>query len=362
MLAAVRNFVIVFLISAAVFGSIAFIITGFISEQLVGIAEESDTGGDDFVPVVPDIPVISPGGDPAPSYPDLDGESFTALLIGTDYRPDDFIDYAEDLSRGTFNNGTLGVLTRPIRRKCADLIMLVTVCEESRRIVFSVIPSDTEVKIGDNYRLLGECYDRYGTETIVDFVDYLTATPVDYYFRLNVTDAGYVLDVIDGVDIDVPADIINPYYNPDRTEENAPFSGIDGERDFDTYLSIEAGANHIDSSNLFALLHYRTEAPEALSTRGDTMLALARAALARVVSAEYIARAPELFADVVRYTETNMNADGLAEALGLLRHYDEFEVSVLTYPGSVSTLDGRECFIPNVNEAYSLFRAIRNNA
>ena len=45
MLAAVRNFVIVFIVAALVFGVIAYFITGFIADNIIGIAESpEDTG------------------------------------------------------------------------------------------------------------------------------------------------------------------------------------------------------------------------------------------------------------------------------------------------------------------------------
>ncbi len=359
MLAAVRNFVIAFLIAALVFGLIAWFITIFIADNVIGIADSPDTEGVGDVTFPPEeTRPVDPDGPKPPSYPDIPGNSFTVLLVGTDYRPDDFIDYFEDFVNGTVTNAKLGLLQKPMRTQNADLIILVTVSEETRQIVFASIPSNTRVTVNGSYRLLGERYDKGGVEEIVDFANYLTAVPIDYYIKANITDAGTIIDVIDGVSVNVPVDIMNPYYNPDWTEEDAEWSGITGERDHDTRIAIHAGERTINSSNIFALMHYRTESA-SVSERDFVIMELARQTLRKAVSPEYLSRAPELFTRIQRYTDSNITVDDLNNSLELFRHYNEFSISTITYPGSYSTLDGKDCFIPDLTEAYEAFRAYR---
>ncbi len=360
MLAAVRNFVIALLISAAVFGAIAWAITGFIAENVIGIADSPDT--EDTTPVTVGTGPSEPVGavPQPPAYPDLGGESFTVLLIGTDYRPDDFNDYFEDFKSGAVSNAKLGLLTRPIRRQSADLIMLVSIYEQTRRIVFSCIPGNTRVSVNGETRLLGECYDSLGVDAIIDSVNYLTAVPIDYYIQTNITDAGKIIDLIGGVDFDVPDDIENPYYNPDRTPENAPYSGITGERDFSTRTAIEEGRAHIDSSNLFALMHYRT--PSAGNGARESMLVtFAQATLKRAVSPEYLGKAITLFSKAMQYIHTDMDENVLLANLDFFIHYEEFTLSTVTYPGTYSTLGDAECFVPSLEDAYPLYRTYRES-
>ncbi len=360
MLAAVRNFLISFLIAAAVFGLIASFITIFIADNVIGIADAPETGnmGDVTYPPEDSRPVIGPSTGPnTPAYPDLDGHSFSVLLVGTDYRPDDFNDYLDDFAVN-YPGSTIGFLKKPIRTQNADIMILVTVSEETRQIVFTQIPSNMRVSVNGSYYLLGERYDKGGDDELVDFANFLTAIPIDYYIKANITDAGKIIDAIGGVTVNVPSDVINPYYNPDWTPELAPFSGITGERDFETMIAIEAGERTIDSSNIFALMHYRTDR-SVTGEREGVIMDLARQTLKKAVSAEYITRAPELFSNVIRYTESNMKLADLTELLGLFQHYNEFSVTTLTYPGTASTLGGRECFIPNLTEAYEMFRSYR---
>lgn len=369
MLAAVRNFVVVFIVAALIFGTIAYFITGFIAENIIGIADSPDESTDTADASLPGSPdsapppetegeIYIPEDEPKVDYPDLDGESFNILLIGTDYRPDDFDDYIEDLGK-TKKEKTLGMLSRPIRTRNADLMMLVCVNEETRRITFTCIPANTRVSVNNSYVLLNSCYDKYGSETIVDFVNYLTATPIDYFITANVTDAGKIINLIDGVDVNVPSDVYNPYYNLFKSSNAALSAGMTGEYDFATKIAIEAGTAHIDSSNIFPLLHYRTKSASA-GEHEAVLVELARAALKKAVSAEYIVNAAELFTRAVSYAETNMTVTDLTNNLGIFRAYDEFEISTLTYPGTISTLGDADCFIPDTTAAYQMFRAANN--
>ncbi|HPU17399.1 MAG TPA: hypothetical protein PLZ27_01865, partial [Bacillota bacterium] len=110
MLTAIRNFVIVFAISAVIFGVIGYAITGFIVDNVLsianspdetGISTDTDTSNDSETTKTPDT-------DNIPKYEDLEGRSFNILLIGTDYRPDDFNDYKEDFLNGTVGGGMIG--------------------------------------------------------------------------------------------------------------------------------------------------------------------------------------------------------------------------------------------------------------
>ncbi len=353
MLAAVRNFVVVFIVAGIIFGTIAFFITGFIAENIIGITESPDdtgnsieTNADSNTPETDNIYIPDP---PEYDYPDLNGESFNILLIGTDYRPGYFDDYLEDLKDPSYHEVSLGMLLKPIRTKNADFLMLICISEETRRITFTSIPGETRVSVNGEYKTLASCYDKYGAETLADYVNYLTAVDIDYYACANVTDAGKLLSLIDGVTINVPTDIYNPYYELARDPDMPGYN-------LTKKIAIQKGEANINSSNIFALLHYRVD--NASSGEHETILVdLARAALKKAVSAEYIANAPELFAKATAYTETNLTVNDVTANLGIFIAYDEFTSLPLTYPGTYSTLNGEVCFIPDTATAYQMFRS-----
>lgn len=358
MLAAVRNFVVVFTVAVLIFGTIAFFITGFIAENIIGIAdspEETDGATDTDNEVNPSETgdnIYVPDTNPIINYPDLQGESFNVLLIGTDYRPDYFNDYIEDLKGSYYSEVTTGMLNAKLRTKNADLIMLISITEETRTITFTSIPGETRVSVNGEYRLLSTCYDKYGAETIVDYVNYLTAVEIDYYICANVTNAGKILNLIDGVTLNIPTDIYNPYYKLGKDPD------MPGDYDLETKIMIKKGEAYIDASNIFALLHYRINEDNIVAGEHESLLVqLAEASLKKAVSADYIAKAPELFSRAIAYTESNMTVNDLTDNLGIFLAYDEFTTYALTYPGTYSTLEDEPCFIPDTVTAYQMYKS-----
>lgn len=366
MLTAIRNFVIVFAISAVIFGVIGYAITGFIVDNVLsianspdetGISTDTDTSNDSETTKTPDT-------DNIPKYEDLEGRSFNILLIGTDYRPDDFNDYKEDFLNGTVGGGMIGMLKRKVRPKSADYMMLIRVNEEKREISFTEIPKNTRVTVYEKQCLLGPLYGDYGVESIVNFVNYLTSVTIDYYICVNVTDAASIINIIDGVTINVPVDILNPYYNPKINPEDEDYekklkvAGITGDRDFQTEIAIEAGENLINGDNIFALLHYRTkDGSYNESQRNQVLLDLTKAVIEKAISKEYLNDASELFARAISYAETNMTFNDLISNIGIFKAYDEFTKKTLSYPGTTATVEGINYFIPSVTEAYAIFRS-----
>jgi len=366
MLTAIRNFVIVFAISAVIFGVIGYAITGFIVDNVLsianspdetGISTDTDTSNDSETTKTPDT-------DNIPKYEDLEGRSFNILLIGTDYRPDDFNDYKENFLNGTVGGGMIGMLKRKVRPKSADYMMLIRVNEEKREITFTEIPKNTRVTVYEKQCLLGPLYGDYGVESIVNFVNYLTSVTIDYYICVNVTDAASIINIIDGVTINVPVDILNPYYNPKINPEDEDYekklkvAGITGDRDFQTEIAIEAGENLINGDNIFALLHYRTkDGSYNESQRNQVLLDLTKAVIEKAISKEYLNDASELFARAISYAETNMTFNDLISNIGIFKAYDEFTKKTLSYPGTTATVEGVNYFIPSVTEAYAIFRS-----
>ena len=149
-----RNFCATFIIALVVFGLCAFFITGFVTESINGmISGEKATESSDATSSESDSSVLHPLG---PDEDDLGGESFSILLIGTDYRPSILTNYHPDIAKQYpyFKNsaeliGSGGSLpVYPYRTVHADAVVLVTVNKENRRIAYMQIPSEIKVHTG----------------------------------------------------------------------------------------------------------------------------------------------------------------------------------------------------------------------
>ena len=88
MLSATKNFVLTFLIALIIFGLIAYMLVGLVLNNILGGTVEETAPPEDTV--------VSPENE-GPGNIGIQfgngGESFNILLIGTDYRPSDFVNY-----------------------------------------------------------------------------------------------------------------------------------------------------------------------------------------------------------------------------------------------------------------------------
>ena len=91
MLSALKNFGVTFLISALLFGVIAYFATLFVSNTVNSILDDESNELNDIISSEGSLPEETDAPADTPSEPEKDlpeGESFDFLLVTTDYRPD----------------------------------------------------------------------------------------------------------------------------------------------------------------------------------------------------------------------------------------------------------------------------------
>jgi len=167
----------------------------------------------------------SAGG--APEAPVTLTDRVTVLIMGVDNRPDEPVARTDTILVLTMNpkTGSAGMLSLP------------------RDMLVHVSALDRDVKI-NTVHVLGEINGFPGggpallRDTVAEFIGY----PVDYYARINFDGFRQVIDLIGGIDIDVPREIDDPEY-PD---ENYGFDP----------LYIPAGRQHM--AGALALKYART--------------------------------------------------------------------------------------------------------
>ena len=98
-MSALKNFVITFLISALIFGSVAYFATQFLTDTITGIFDAEKNELDSILYPANPADTTSPDNHPPQNGDDpstervIEGDSFNMLFIVTDYQPDIFTDY-----------------------------------------------------------------------------------------------------------------------------------------------------------------------------------------------------------------------------------------------------------------------------
>lgn len=216
MLSALKNFGVTFLISALIFGIIAYFATLFVSRTVNDILEDDHGSLDEITAAETEtVPAETTAPDVVtPEEPLPDGETFNLLLVTTDYRPDLYNDYAPDAeaiqkAAAGLDSAvpTLGILSVDFREVKATTIVLVRVDRERRQFVYTYFTPEMTVYTPSGYRTLSEITTVYGMKSLSEYINAMTGLKIHYTMLLD----GYHFDELAGilgnVTVNLPRDI-----------------------------------------------------------------------------------------------------------------------------------------------------------
>ncbi len=335
-----RNFFITFLIAALVFGVCAYFVTGFVTGSINGLlsgngVKEETTAESTADATEGTAVVVNP-------LDDVNGESFTVLLIGTDYRPSLYTDYHPRVASQYpyFENseklmGDGGKLPEyPYRTVNADAVMLVRVSKETQTIAYLPIPSNAQLNIGGINTTVAELYYEKGLEYFVSKMAGITGMPIDYYALTSVDAIVGAVNALGKVTYEIPCDM-------EYTDETTGYT-----------ISLKKGKREIDGRTAAQLLAFDSYTDENLS-REKTALGFLQALAVKMTNVANINKAPDVLKSVNKHIYTNIDADVLMSHVDLIFSYGRFKIVSVEYPGSYFSRDGELMFNPYINLAIS---------
>ncbi|MEE0969315.1 MAG: LCP family protein [Clostridia bacterium] len=346
MLQGFRNFILTFVISLAIFGIIAYfvvqLVLGAISADTPVINNGPlQTGGEDYVE--------NTGND---ALEELDGNSFNMLFLGLDYAPDIFYDYYDPNTADKlveYDGGKVpgGLVTDgEYRRISADTILLVCVSKERKEFAFTAISPGTMVKYGETTKCLSDIFEDDGLDALIETVHGLVNIPIDRYAMVSLNEFPDIIDIIGGVDFNVPCDMVYDDYK----------GGL--------HINITAGLQELDGKTALEVLRF-DKYENTTGSRLKTTIAFAKAVMSKMTDSElmFIRKAGAIFNEAKQMVVTDFTAADLNSNLDLIFSYPDFTPVSLELPGTYSTIEGRLCFIPNTNACRNTlapYRRIQN--
>lgn len=267
MLSALKNFGVTFLISALLFGVIAYFATLFVSNTVNSILDDESNELNDIIssegshPEETDAPAVTPS-EPVKDLPE--GESFDLLLVTTDYRPDLYDNYrptsetvsqiAEGLEDAV---PTIGLLSADFREINATAIVLVRADRDKQQFVYTYFTPEMQVYTPSGFRTLSEVYRLYGMNTLAEYVNAMTGLKIHYTAVIEGYHFNELASLLGPVRVTLPRDIYT-----DGKEINMNYEtlveriGTDGypwtEHVPNTWL-MGAGENELDGDALYTL-------------------------------------------------------------------------------------------------------------
>ncbi len=369
MLSAFKNFAITFLISALVFGGVAYFVTQFLTETITGIFDSESSELDSIL--TPSSGTSTDTGTPDPvTDPDemapgdiLAGESFNMLFIVTDHQPELFDDYypdKEELDRMESDPTTpsTGILGADYRRTRAISILLLRVDKERQEFTYTVFPAITRISTSSGEHALADVYHLYGCDYIIDTVSAMTGLSVDHYFLINVTEMYELINRMGGFSLYMTTDL---YYNGIIATAEKP-----SDEDANTMpLLYRIGQNSIDGSGMHALMVWEDySSADALTRRNELLTSILMEILDKLTGmpqAEFTSYYDRICEDAL--ADTTFTPKDLVAQMELLRamHSEDFTLKTVDYPGRYVPADGTAdaYFAADLNRGTALFKNYR---
>jgi LCP family protein required for cell wall assembly len=326
-LSVVRNFVVTFLLSLLIFGLIAYGLVQFtVSAFELGVNRSENAETEAEGTRDPDDT-----GDAAtpPDWLHIKGESFTVLLVGTDYQPNVYDDY------GSTDKVIEGFPAEP-RRVEADSITLVRVNKETGECLFCPIPAITKIVVDGLSCQLQDLYAMKGIGALCDKIMAMTGIPVDFYAVVTMDSFAAFIDDLGGLPYFVPKDM---YYKDESI-------GLE--------INIRRGSQKLNGTKAVQMLQYWSYDDGDTSRRACAVNFL-KELFKRIVSQIEPGSAAFHYYTYSKYFETNFTLDHLRENVDLLFAYNKMIIVDYTYPGTTVGQGGDAYFSANIQKAIEDF-------
>lgn len=202
-----KNFALTFAVSALVLGVAAVFIISSLENILLGVFDR-DT--DELTGILNSSSGAQQSGadsiENVNAFADIQGESYTMLLVCSDYRPDVY-KYANNSDDVDVKNDKVGYLSEEFKTTGVRNICLVTCSKEYGEFVFTSIPPNMSVTTSTGNQTLYEVYGYYDFDYFKEKIESVTGLKIDYWLSVNCTEITDIINRIGAVYCNVPCEI-----------------------------------------------------------------------------------------------------------------------------------------------------------
>jgi LCP family protein required for cell wall assembly len=264
------------------------------------------------------------------------GVGLANLLYGTNLSED----VVKLLDSPVTDKVNILVLGFDIDRIRSDVMMLVSVDPKQNTVKVVSIPRDTRVKIKEGK------YDKINhtmgyknpEELVIRVVKEVTGMPINYYCEIDFVGFREVIDILGGVDFDVP---VNMHYED-------PAQGLK--------IHVNKGFQHLggnDAEGVVRFRHTYVNGDEGrIAVQQDFMKALFQQKLNPV----YITKAPELLDQIYGHVKTNFSAANALSYMGMLKTLTPESLATFQLPGEARYMNNLWYYIYDAEETKRLVR------
>lgn len=248
-----------------------------------------------------------------------------------------FQDALDSSSSGKTNILVVGVDKDGVR---SDVNMLFSLDPKEKTVNLMSIPRDTRVELSKgSYGKINACIGREnGEELLIEKVRELTGMPVHNFVRVDFEGLRNIIDILGGVEFDVPMDM--DYDDPAQ----------------DLHIHLKKGKQVLNGADAEGLLRYRKGYATGDLGRIDMQQEFLKALIDQKLSLKYIFKAIPIAREINKNVETDMSVMYMLKYAWKFRDSDKIQFNSYTLPGEAKTISGISYYICDEEATASLVR------
>ncbi|MDD7339884.1 MAG: LCP family protein [Eubacteriales bacterium] len=232
----------------------------------------------------------------------------------------------------------------------SDTIMLVKIDKKTGKVNVVSVPRDTKVKIAghDGMRKINASFAKDGPYAALDTLREFSNVDVTNYIAVDYKGVKAIVDIIGGVEIDVPFDM-----DYDDPTDSPPL-----------HIHLKKGKQKLDGKGAMEFLRFR----KSNKGQGDKFLGdvgrvthqqyFIQELMKQTLSANNVTKLPRMIQAGLEHILTNISIDEMLELAKVFTSYSQDKLTIETIPGTDKYEGGASYFIADEEETAKLFTKI----
>ncbi len=211
----------------------------------------------------------------------------------------------------------------------SDVNMLFSIDPAEKTINLLSIPRDTRVKVTKtSHSKINSCIGKEdGEELLIEKVKELTGIPVHNFCKVNFEALRNIIDILGGVEFDVPIDM----------DYDDPYQ--------DLHIHLKKGLQKLNGEEAEGLLRFRSGYPNADLGRIETQQAFIKELISQKLRLKYILKAVPVINEISENLETDMSGAYMLKYAWKFRDKDEITFNSYMLPGRAKTIGGASYYV-----------------
>lgn len=222
----------------------------------------------------------------------------------------------------------------------SDVNMLFSLDPKEKTINLLSVPRDTRVEFKKgSYGKINACIGKEnGEELLIETVKELTGMPINNFCRVNFEGLRNIIDILGGVEFDVPIDM--DYDDPAQ----------------DLHIHLKKGKQTLNGSDAEGLLRFRKGYATGDLGRIDMQQEFLKEMIEQKLSPKYIFKAVPVIKEIKENIETDMSVMYILKYAWKFRDSDKIEFNSYTLPGTPKMIGGVSYYVCDEAATKSLVR------